>query len=53
VLVDHAPLAVLSPVDVSIPGVISCRLIQVPEWVELGLDLGKAVIKAIAWLESA
>jgi hypothetical protein len=41
---------VFSPVDVSVPGVIECRPVELPEWVELGFDVSKAAINIYRWL---
>jgi hypothetical protein len=44
-------VSVFSPVDVSVPGVIECRPVELPEWVALGFDVAKAAIKIRKWLE--
>jgi hypothetical protein len=41
----------LAPADVSLDGVISCRRIEVPEWIALGLELAGDAIHVLAWLE--
>jgi len=41
---------VFSPFDVSVPGVIECRPVELPEWVDLGFDLAKGAIALRKWL---
>lgn len=43
---------VYSPVDVTIPGVITCRPVQVPEWIAVPLDLSKAAWRIYEWLRT-
>jgi hypothetical protein len=42
---------VFSPVDVSVPGVIECRPVELPDWVSFGFDIAKAGLKVARWLE--
>jgi hypothetical protein len=43
--VTAGPYSFLSENDVSIPGAISCRPIEAPEWVIVGLHEAKALIR--------
>jgi len=41
---------VLSPVDVSVPGIIECRPITYAEAKQLGFTAGRALIAILQWI---
>jgi hypothetical protein len=49
-LTSHAGGKVLSPQDLTVPGVFECHLVTVPDWIAFGLDVAGDVIKTLKWL---
>jgi hypothetical protein len=43
---------VLAEHDVSIPGVIACRMVTVPEWLLESVHLARAAIAVLQWLHT-
>ena len=43
---------ILSPEDVSIPGVIACDRITVDDWIAQGLKLAEEAAHILGWLRS-
>lgn len=36
-----------SPTDVSLPGVITCKPVEINDWLALGLEVGKELVKQL------
>jgi hypothetical protein len=44
-------VTVLSTADISLPPLLSCRLVTVPEWLLEGVHLAQAAYLVLQWLE--